>query len=231
MESSWTLVATTLPCVPLPPNSQREPIRTKRLVIRPMQEDDLQSYHELRAQPEAMTGTARGRPDRDIDESRSAMSDFLSPKDDKMFLYGVFLASTGELIGEGGVHNLESSSCGWPEIGYKFRKEFWGQGYATEFLGAFLQAWWSLPRSHVKRRVCSSSVSRTKDSESEATEQVYANADVNNIGSRKVLEKLGFIQFSEWTEPDTQEHRIGQPLTLVGYCLSKKKGKDTINRD
>ncbi|KAI1459764.1 acyl-CoA N-acyltransferase [Annulohypoxylon moriforme] len=222
MEKPWAFVETTVPRLPLPPNSEREPIRTTRLVIRPMVEDDLQSYHELRSQPEAMTGTSRGRPDRNIDESRSAIVDFLSPRDNTMFLFGAFLASTGELIGEGGVHNLESSSCGWPEIGYKFRKEFWGQGYATEFLSAFLQAWWSLPRSHIKRRVCSSSIFRIKDSELEAIEQVYANADVNNIGSRRVLEKLSFIQFSEWTEPDTAEHRIGQPLTLVGYCLSRK---------
>ncbi|KAI1207687.1 acyl-CoA N-acyltransferase [Annulohypoxylon truncatum] len=223
MESSWTFVETTLPYVPLPPNSQRQPIKTKRLVIRPIQENDLQSYHELRSQPEAMTGTTRGTPDRNMDESRAAMSDFLSPKDNKRFLFGVFFTSTGELIGEGGVHNLESSSCGWPEIGYKFRKEFWRQGYATEFLKAFLEAWWSLPRFHVKRLVCSSSIHRTKDSESDTTEQVYAYTDVNNVGSRKVLEKLGFAQFSEWTEPDTQEHRIGQPVMLVGYCLSKKQ--------
>ncbi|KAI2469040.1 acyl-CoA N-acyltransferase [Annulohypoxylon bovei var. microspora] len=226
MERSWTFVETTLPSLPLPPNSQREPIRTKRLVIRPMKEDDLQSYHELRSQPEAMTGTSRGRPDRDIHESQLAMSDFLSPKDSGMFLFGVFLASTGELIGEGGVHTLESSSCGWPEIGYKFRKESWGQGYATEFLSAFLEAWWNLPRSHVRRRVCSSSIQRAKEAEAKSEEQVYANADVHNMGSRRVLEKLRFIKFSEWTEPDTQEHRLGQPVTLVGYCLSKKQ--DTI---
>ncbi|KAI1411955.1 acyl-CoA N-acyltransferase [Hypoxylon sp. FL1857] len=219
MESSWAVVETTLPCVPLPPNSQREPIRTKRLVIRPMREDDLEAYHELRSQPEAMTGTSLGRPDRNIDESRSALQDFLSPRDSKMFLFGVFLASTGQLIGEGGVHTLVSSSCGWPEIGYKFRKEAWGQGYATEFLRALLEAWWKLPRTHVTLRVSSPSID--SKGEGEATEQIHADADVDNIGSRKVLEKLGFIQFSEWTEPDTQEHRLGQPVTLVGYRLSK----------
>ncbi|KAI1371180.1 acyl-CoA N-acyltransferase [Hypoxylon crocopeplum] len=218
MESSWTSVRTTFPCVPLPPNLYREPIRTERLVIRPMRDDDLQAYHALRSQPEAMTGTSLGRPDRDIDESRSAMRAFLPPSDKRRFLFGAFLASTGELIGEGGVHTLSSSSCGWPEIGYKFRKEFWGQGYATEFLRGFLQAWWALPRCHTELQVLPSSI--RKPSGTEATELIYASADVHNVGSRKVLEKLGFFQFSEWTEPDTQEHRLGQPLTLAGYRLS-----------
>ncbi|KAI1770987.1 acyl-CoA N-acyltransferase [Hypoxylon cercidicola] len=215
MGSSWVFVETTLPCVPLPPNSERNPIRTERLEIRPMREDDLSAYHGLRSQPEAMTGTMRGRPDRDIDESRSVLSEFLPPKDKKAFLFGVFLASTGELIGEGGVHTLESSACGWPEIGYKFRKEFWGRGYATEFLGALLGAWWRLPRSNIRLRVASSSIPdgiRT-------TEQISAVTDVQNIGSQKVLEKLGFVRFMEWTEPDTQEYRLGQPVTLVGYRL------------
>ncbi|KAI4869916.1 acyl-CoA N-acyltransferase [Hypoxylon rubiginosum] len=213
MESSWTFVETTIPRVPLPPNSEREPIRTERLVIRPMREDDLLAYHGLRSQPEAMTGTMRGRPDRDVDESRAALRDFLSPNDEKTFLFGVFLASTDEFIGEGGVHTLESSTCGWPEIGYKFRKEFWGRGYATEFLGALLEAWWRLPRSNTRAHVASSSIPKGGDT----TEQVTAIADVQNIGSRKVLEKLGFIRFVEWTEPDTQEHRLGEPVTLVGY--------------
>ncbi|OTA55793.1 acyl-CoA N-acyltransferase [Hypoxylon sp. EC38] len=219
MESSWVVVETTLPCVPLPPNSQRQPISTKRLVIRPMREDDLEAYHELRSQPEAMTGTKRGTPDRDIDESRSALQDFLSPKDSNVFLFGIFLASTGALIGDGGVHTMESSYCGWPEIGYKLRKEAWGQGYATEFVRALLEAWWNLPRSHVKLRVSPSSIDRK--GEHEAEEQIYAMTVVDNIGSRRVMEKVGFIQFLEWTEPNIHEHRLGQPITLVGYRRSK----------
>ncbi|KAI1399431.1 acyl-CoA N-acyltransferase [Hypoxylon fuscum] len=220
MDNSWTSVETTLPCVPLPPSSQRESIRTERLVIRPMREDDLEAYHQLRLQPEAMTGTKIGRPDRNIDESRTALSAFLPANDNKSFLFGAFLASTSEYIGEGGVHTLESSSSGWPEIGYKFKKEFWGQGYATEFLGAMLNAWWNLPKSQTSRRVISSSIERR--SESEAVEQVFAITAQANKGSQRVLEKLGFIRFLEWTEPDTQEHRLGQPVTLIGYRFSKR---------
>ncbi|KAI1473577.1 acyl-CoA N-acyltransferase [Daldinia eschscholtzii] len=218
MENPWVLVETTFPHIPLPPLSRRQAIRTKRLLIRPMEEDDLQAYHELRLQPEAMASSRQGRPDRNVEETRSALNNFLPPDCDKTFLYGVFLPSTGELIGEGGIHTLESSSCGWPEIGYRFKTEVWGQGYATEFLKALLRAWWDLPRRRTRLRVHSSSIQRGRDVE--AVEQIHANTDLQNIGSQKVLAKLGFILFSEYTEPDTQEHSVGEPLALKGYRLA-----------
>ncbi|KAI0179712.1 acyl-CoA N-acyltransferase [Hypoxylon sp. FL1284] len=214
MASPWDFVETTLPCVPFPSTAKRNPIKTERLVIRPLEEDDLIALHQLRSQPEAMTGITRGRPDRDIAESRSALRGFLAPNDETTFLFGVFLAATGEPVGEGGVHALASAACGWPEIGYKFRREFWGRGYATEFLAALLDAWRKLPRSKARVRVARESVPDEGDG---AAEQVSAVVDVLNMGSRRVLEKRGFVSFAEWTGPDTQEHRLGQPVTLVGY--------------
>ncbi|KAH9906019.1 acetyltransferase domain-containing protein [Xylariomycetidae sp. FL2044] len=214
----WVPVKTTSPLRPLPPNSKREPIKTERLLIRPLVLDDLSEFHALRTQPEAMTGTRLGRPDRDIAESRSALDSFLPANEQQSFLFGVFLMSTGALIGEGGVHTLESEGCGWPEIGYKFRREHWGNGYATEFLKGFIRAWWALPRTTVELRVHPA----FKCKGGEVAQHVYANADVQNIASHKVLEKVGFVRFSEWTEPDTQEHRLGEPVTLVGYSLARQ---------
>ncbi|KAI1798549.1 acyl-CoA N-acyltransferase [Daldinia bambusicola] len=218
MEGPWGLVETTLPRIPLPPVSHREPIRTERLLIRPLREDDLQVYHQLRLQPEVMANSRKGRPDRDLEETRLGLNDFLPPRSDETFLYGVFLRSTGEFIGEGGIHTLESSSCGWPELGYRFKREVWGRGYATEFLKALLKAWWDLPRHRAQLRVHSSSIQKGK--ELEAVEQVHANTDLQNVGSQRVLAKLGFVQFLEYTEPDTQEHRLGEPVALKGYILS-----------
>lgn len=41
------------------------------------------------------------------------------------------------------------------------------------------------------------------------------------MGSQRVLEKLGFKKFLEWTEPDTQVHRLGEPIKLVGFRLPR----------
>ncbi|KAI0122010.1 acyl-CoA N-acyltransferase [Daldinia grandis] len=217
MEGPWAFVETTLPHVPLPPVSQRQPIRTERLLIRPMQEDDLQAYHELRLQPEAMACSRQGRPDHDIEETRSALNRFLPPRSDETFLFGVFLPSTGELIGDGGIHTLGSSPCGWPEIGYRFRKEVWGQGYATEFVKALLKAWWDLPRKQSKIRVHSSSIQ--KGSNLDAVEQIHANVELENIGSKKVLLKLGFVPFSKYMELNAQGYKLGETLEIICYRL------------
>ncbi|KAK8082636.1 GNAT domain-containing protein [Apiospora saccharicola] len=230
------LVRTTLPILPLPTNDARPRLETARLLVRPLQQSDLAGLHALRTQPEAMTGTRLGRPDRDLAETQGALDFFLGHGDSEpSYLWGAFLRSTGELIGEGGVHALASDAAaasGWPEIGYKFRREHWGQGYATELLGAVLGAWWKLPRRSVeiranKRAVVTwaagdddgSSVAVARE-EASAVEHVYANAEPGNVGSCRVLEKLGFQRFHEWTEPDTQGHRIGQPLDLAGYLLA-----------
>ncbi|KAK7988268.1 hypothetical protein PG989_008583 [Apiospora arundinis] len=253
------LVSTTFPRLPLPANDARPHIRTARLLVRPLQPSDLAGLHALRTQPEAMTGTRLGRPDRDLAETQTELDFFLgnNQKGDQdkdkgegddnngpsTYLWGAFLPSTGELIGEGGVHTLASDDAvaGWPEIGYKFRKEHWGRGYATEFLDAVLGAWWGLPRNAVEMRVSRRAVAISADDDDAApprggddgdgdgdasaatvptTEHVYANAEPGNVGSCRVLEKLGFRRFHEWTEPDTQEHRVGEPLDLVGYLLA-----------
>ncbi|KAI0382456.1 acyl-CoA N-acyltransferase [Hypomontagnella monticulosa] len=228
MATSWTSVETTVPCEPLPPNSERKPIKTERLLIRPLQEDDVEAYYVLRTQPEVMLGSRRGVIDANIDESRTALQTFLSGNESKSFYFGAFLASTGEFIGEGGIHTTESTFSGWPEIGYKFKKEYWGQGYTTEFSRGILEAWWKLPRQRVKRQVDSRTVEET--SEGEAIEQVYAKAVVHNAASRRVMEKLGLVQFSEWVEKDSHVYRLGQPITLVGYrapaALFDTKGRE-----
>ncbi|KAK7970148.1 hypothetical protein PG988_009221 [Apiospora saccharicola] len=148
------LVRTTLPILPLPTNDARPRLETARLLVRPLQQSDLAGLHALRTQPEAMTGTRLGRPDRDLAETQGALDFFLGHGDQ------------------------------------------WRSGPTS---GRFV------------------AVARE---EASAVEHVYANAEPGNVGSCRVLEKLGFQRFHEWTEPDTQGHRIGQPLDLAGYLLA-----------
>ncbi|TGJ80733.1 hypothetical protein E0Z10_g8039, partial [Xylaria hypoxylon] len=145
-------VKTTLPSQPFPANAARSPIKTARLVIRPLTQDDLEALHVLRTQSEVMACTALGRIDRDLTDTQVKLDPFLAPRDAKTYNPGIYLASTGELIGLGGVFGTESE-LGWPEVGYMIKSEHWGRGYTTEFLKAFVKAWWSLPRSNVEAKV------------------------------------------------------------------------------
>lgn len=87
------MVKTTLPSTPLPANSERAPITTERLILRPLRQDDFKSFQELRLQPEAMAGTRQGRPDRSDEETQQALDHFLSPHDGMTFLLGVFVSN------------------------------------------------------------------------------------------------------------------------------------------
>ena len=73
------------------------------------------------------------------------------------------------MIGIVGVFSVKPE----PEVGYTFHPEFWGKGYGTEALRAFMQVYW---------------VDRP------GVQVVVARCDVENRGSRRVLEKAGFVR-------------------------------------
>ncbi|KAH8682308.1 GNAT domain-containing protein [Xylariales sp. PMI_506] len=220
-------VKTTLPYSPYPPNASRKPIKTARLILRPFTQDDTAALHVLRTQPEVMQWTLAGRPDVDIAETQTRLDRFLAPNDARTFNYAICLASTGELIGMGGNHGM-SSDLGWPELGYMLRREHWGQGYATEVVRGFLESWWALDREEVELQVDPTSVADVAGEKVHEgvriTERLVAVVEKANVGSLRVMEKVGLRAFKEWTEPDTCTE--GQTNTsLVAYMAENPKIK------
>lgn len=67
---------------------------------------------------------------------------------------------------------LSYEQNGRPEVSYWIGRDFWGQGYATQALSAFL--------AHVN-----------------TTRPMYARAAKDNIGSLRVLQKCGFAIVGE----------------------------------
>lgn len=61
------------------------------------------------------------------------------------------------------------------EVGYIFNESFWGQGYASEALAAFLDIHW-----------------QRATADPTLPQAVTARVDPNNLGSVKVLRKCGF---------------------------------------
>ncbi|KAI1203971.1 acetyltransferase domain-containing protein [Nemania serpens] len=215
-------VQTTLPREPLPAHPA---IKTERLLLRALTQDDLAALHELRRNPAFMSETSLGKPDSTMAETQTSLDDLLAPSRPH-FIFGVFVAETDELIGDAGVHTIRGTGLGWPEIGYKLHPARWGRGYATEAVGAILKAWWELPREEAVVEAHPYSVSPSSRTEGEGEgadvrERVVAEIAAYNIGSRRVLEKLGFEHFGSWEEPDTQLHRLGQPL-MLGHYVSER---------
>ncbi|KAH6657263.1 GNAT domain-containing protein [Truncatella angustata] len=216
-------VRTTLPKRPLPSNSQRAVIKTARLTVRHFIQDDVHGIHILRTQPEVMVRTAVGLIDKDLAETQAKLDHFLPPKDEVTFNYAICLTETGETIGMGGMHRMESG-FGWPEVGYMLKREHWGKGYATEFMKAFVESYWELEREEVDIDVDVMSVNVKENVQGVQTvpELLIAVVAVNNPGSLKVLEKTGFETFKTWTEPDSRAGFEGLDIALIGLAVTKE---------
>ncbi|CAJ2499830.1 Uu.00g026830.m01.CDS01 [Anthostomella pinea] len=220
--SSKIKITTTLPTRPLPPNAQRAPILTPRLVIRPFAPTDLDGIHALRSQPEVMQWTSVGRPDRDRAETQAFMDRYLPPNEGRSYDFVMCDRATGRVLGTGGMHKMECLELGWPEVGYMFRKEAWGRGLATEFLTAWTEAWWALPRSVVEVEVDADSVAGLEAGPgTQLPEMVSAMAESNNPGSIRVLEKAGFRSFKTWKEPDSRPGFENLDVELIGFALQR----------
>ncbi|KAI1430835.1 acetyltransferase domain-containing protein [Xylaria sp. CBS 124048] len=213
-------VKTTWPT--LPERSARTPIRTKRLLLRLFEASDAEAIYELRKQPEVMIWTPTGTADQSIEHSRAFLEHLLPPKDfDKYTWIITYSENSGEaIIGFGGTTRVRHEA-GWPEIGFLFRKEYWGLGLATEFLRGFLEAWWALPRSEIELEVEPDSIGKRKEEDGviRVPEVLLGMTMEGNMGSRRVLEKSGFIEFKRWTQPDTRTGYEGKDVTLLRFRL------------
>jgi RimJ/RimL family protein N-acetyltransferase len=211
---NFVLVKTTLPSRPLPPNASRQPIITDRLVIRAWTPEDLKELRVLRTQPEVMRWTRVGHIDLDEAATQTHLNRYLPPNDANTYNCAITLKETGELIGSGGVH-MFTGSFGWPELGYMFRTEFWGQGYGTEFVRGFVEAWSALPREEVEIKVDP----RTATGDGVAEEQLIAITDGANWGSQKILRKCGFEQYLVFPGDD------GGPLPTFRFFPARSVGQ------
>nr|YP_009546955.1 N-acetyl-transferase [Hirsutella thompsonii]AYP41291.1 N-acetyl-transferase [Hirsutella thompsonii]AYP41320.1 N-acetyl-transferase [Hirsutella thompsonii] len=191
-----TIVITTQPL--LKKGTLHFPILTDRLIIRPLVLSDLDAFHSLRIQPEAMAHSGQDGPDTNIDQTLAELEILMQPYPHTLAYCGVFLKNSdgyeGELIGDGGMWGLLSKETGWPVFGYKFKKEHWGLGYATEFATAYMQFWWGIARTQVKTIVASCTVNQT-DELQVVPEQMYAWTTKENKASQRVLHKVGFRSF------------------------------------
>lgn len=170
---------------------------SERLVFRPLLDSDFEAYHLLLKQPEPMldygldampeTSTARLWFNQYQDETRVGI--FLKNSDEK----------EGELIGEGLVFKMDKQ---WPRVHYVFKKEHWGHGYATEFLNAFLSAWWDLPRENT--RIFVEEISLDSHEKQKAIERLCAEIKRGNKGNIKVVEKAGYAFCGEVKNHDEE---------------------------
>jgi ribosomal-protein-alanine N-acetyltransferase len=93
--------------------------------------------------------------------------------------FAVVLKETDEVIGWSGIKFItepENNHVDFYEIGYRFIEEYWGKGYAYESAKAWVD--YGFDQMKIKK--------------------IYASANKENLGSIKILKKIGMIPISEF---------------------------------
>ncbi len=152
-------------------------LETKRLIIREIVNEDLDGMYELDSDPDVhkYLGNKPVRSKREIIES----IDFIRGQytDNGIGRWAIIYKATNEFIGWTGLKYVTNSTNGhinYYDLGYRLIKRYWGQGIATE------SALPSLKYAFDKL----------------SANEVFAMAECENIGSNKILRKLG-LRFVE----------------------------------
>jgi ribosomal-protein-alanine N-acetyltransferase len=142
-------------------------IKTKRLGLRLLEAGDIIYLDGLESDSEVkqfFPDGARGR-----DKTEAMIKKFISYYEEKgLPCFLLFDLDSREFIGRAGFGITEA---GETEVGYVLHKKFWGKGYAAEAVTALLK----YAKEHID------------------VEYIIAYADINNIGSMRVMEKCGMV--------------------------------------
>ena len=128
--------------------------------------------HAIYSDPEVMRYVATG-PMTDIAVTERLLDDYSAHQQRHGFsFWAVFERSTGALIGDSGLYR---TPAGEVELGYTLGARWWGRGYATEAAGR----WVSVAFEEL------------------GITEIVALAEPANVGSLRVLEKLGMRRDGE----------------------------------
>ncbi len=144
-------------------------LRTKRLLLRDFSADDWPAVLAYQSDPRYL----RYYPweQRTPDDARAFVQMFLDQQAERprhRYQLAITLPDTGALIGNCGVR-LERAEARAASLGYELAPAAWGQGYATEAARAMLAFGFRALGAH----------------------RVWAECLAENVGSARVLEKLG----------------------------------------
>ena len=143
-------------------------LETERLLLRRFVDSDAEAFFRLNSEPDIVRFTAR-KPLAHVDEAKAVLASAAFRTDEQIGL-GRFACgekTTGQVIGLVGLK--PPTELAHVDMGFRFLKEVWGKGYATEAAAAIIQ--------YAKATLL--------------IERVIATVFPENIGSIRVLEKLG----------------------------------------
>ena len=158
-------------------------IRTVRLYIRDLIEADWQPMHQLRTNPRVYRFNHFG-PETEAESRAWVVATMVHNNRQPRLSHNcaILIQATGQVIGWIGFGKPSAGKEIYGEIsfGYALRPEFWGQGYMSEALQGMLAFIFT----------------------TEEASTVYADCNVGNIGSARVMEKAGMRRVARYHNPD-----------------------------
>lgn len=157
-------------------NEKNLRLETERLILRSMQESDIDALYLIFTDPRVMASfggelLTREQMERWLRRNLDHQAQF------GYGLFSVLLKETGELIGDCGLEQMEMEGEQVAELGYDFRSEYWSQGYATEAACAVRDFAFGVLR----------------------LPQLISLIRVDNFASKRVAEKVGMTLAEEFT--------------------------------
>ncbi|MEO9532734.1 MAG: GNAT family N-acetyltransferase [Crocinitomicaceae bacterium] len=150
---------------------------TASLEIRQLIESDIEEFFDLQSNPKVLefTGSPVSTYEMCQAEIKTLIANYPEEKD-PLLVWGVYLKASNEFVG----------TCAYirgndeHEIGYRLREKHWGKGYGSELTPGLI----SYVFDHYKVDV------------------IWAEADVLNVASVKILDKNLVNQGKRWNEKD-----------------------------
>jgi len=168
------------------PDKQDPILETKRLILRPMQADDIDALLVIFTDLKVMA--LFDSPPFDRGQMMSWLQRNLDHQEEYGYgLFSVILKTNGLLIGDCGLEVMEVDGVQAAELGYDFRSDYWNQGFATE------------------------AASAVRDYAFDVLElpQLISLIRVHNAASQRVSQKIGMQRMSEFETHGIQYWKYG----------------------
>ncbi|HBT19683.1 MAG TPA: GNAT family N-acetyltransferase [Clostridiaceae bacterium] len=109
-------------------------LETKRLVMRPFEEKDLQDFHEYAKDPKV--GPPAGwKTHATLEESKDILGNFMAGDE----VFALVEKASGKVVGSLGLHeDRKREYKGAKMVGYVLSSRYWGKGYMPEALEGLL---------------------------------------------------------------------------------------------